>query len=112
MSKPTESASKRVERKPFAYLHLPMDFCPKYCTLDEACSYARHKRWQGHYKIKTGRWKAFKDGRRTIIEFASVIEDEERLKAGGRPVEPVQKNPPGRPRKHPKPEAAAASPEG
>jgi hypothetical protein len=111
MSKPKPTAP--TNRKPFVYLHLPPDFCPKYSTLDEACSYARHGRWQGHYKIKTGRWKSFKDGRRRVIVFASVVEDEERLKAKnlGQHVEPVVvKRPVGRPRKV-KPEAAAVSAE-
>jgi hypothetical protein len=104
-TKPKITAS--YERKPFTFLHLPMDFSPRYCSLAEACSYARHGLWQGHQKIKAGRWRAFKDGRRTIIEFASVIADEERLKAASAPPE---KRPPGRPRKT-KPEAAAASAE-
>lgn len=104
-SKPTAP----YDRKPFTYIHLPMDFSPKYCTLDEACSYARHGRWQGHQKIKRGRWRSFKDGRRRVIEFASVIEDEERLKAEGQPVEPVSaKRAVGRPKK-PKPEQSAAA---
>jgi hypothetical protein len=103
---------KPYVRKPFTYIHLPPDFCPKYSTLREACSYARHGLWQGHEKIKQGRWKAFKDGRRTVIVFASVIADEERLIAGGKhpePVEPVvEKRRPGRPRKSETATATAA----
>lgn len=107
MSKPKlKSKSESYNRRPFTYIHLPMDFSPKYCSLDEACSYARHGRWQGHQKIKEGRWKSFKDGRRRVIEFASVIADEERLKAAS--VPPV-KRPPGRPKT--KPEAVTASAE-
>lgn len=110
MSKPTkptsksEFESKSYERKPFTFIHLPPDFCPKFCSLDEACSYARHGRWQGHQKIKQGRWKSFKDGRRRVIIFGSVIADEERLIAASAPP---QKRPPGRPKT--KPEAATAS---
>jgi hypothetical protein len=52
------SESKPYERKPFVFLHLPPDFCPKYSTLDEACSYARHGRWQGHQKIRRAAGKA------------------------------------------------------
>lgn len=85
---------ERSERKPFTYIHLPPDFCPKYSTLDEACSYARHGRWHGHQKIKAGRWKVFKDGRRTVVVFASVVADEERLMAASE-----VKRRPGRPRK-------------
>jgi hypothetical protein len=47
-------------------------------------------------KIKQGRWKSFKDGRRRVIEFQSVLADEERLKAASAPPE---KRPPGRPKK-------------
>jgi hypothetical protein len=98
------------KRKPFTYIHLPPDFAPKYCTLDEACSYARHARWHGHMRIKQGRWRAFKDGRRTVIEFDSVVEDEERLQAenGIRPKAAlvVKKTPVGRPHK-PKPKIDA-----
>jgi hypothetical protein len=113
-SKPTGSSeseeSKPYERKPFVFLHLPPDFCPKYSTLDEACSYARHGRWQGHQKIKQGRWKSFKDGRRRVIIFSSVIEDEEKLKANSEPVEEPAKKPVGR-LKRPKPETSAAAAE-
>lgn len=97
-----KSKPKPRTYKPFTYLHLPPDFCPKYATLSEACSYARHGLWQGHAKIKQGRWKAFKDGRRTVIVFASVIEDEERLMVESGvepPPAPVEKRRPGRPKK-------------
>jgi hypothetical protein len=48
----------------------------------------------------------FKDGRKTIVEFASVLEDEARLKAetgvkastNAQPPEPVTKRRPGRPK--------------
>jgi hypothetical protein len=86
--------------KPYRFIHLPPDFSPKNATFDEACSYARHSRWMGHQKVREGRWRVFKDGRKTIVEFASVLEDEERLKAktGAKPPEPKPKRPPGRPK--------------
>jgi hypothetical protein len=104
------SESERQKRvyKPLVFLNLPPDFCPTYCTLAEACSYARHGRWQGHQKIKDKRWRSFKDGRRRVIEFASVIEDEERLKvATSAKAESAAKRPRGRP-KTPKPEQPSA----
>ena len=92
------------------YIPLPPDFCPVYCTFDEACSYARHGRWQGHVKVKAGRWRVFKDGRKTIVIFASVLEDTERLKAEGgiEPVEPSVKRRPGRPKRSDYARAGAA----
>jgi hypothetical protein len=88
------------------YIPLPADFCPKNATFDEACSYAKHSRWMGHQKVRQGRWRVFKDGRKTIVEFASVLEDEARLKAetgvkastNAQPPEPVTKRRPGRPK--------------
>ena len=104
---------------PYKYLPLPPDFCPKYATFDEACSYARHGRWQEHKKVRDGRWRTFKDGRKTIVEFDSVLQDEERLSAGahfGRVNRPQQtgelavtKRPVGRPRKQ-RSEITTASP--
>ena len=93
------------KRKPFTFIHLPADFSPKYCSLPEACSYARHGLWQGHAKIKQGRWKSFRDGRRRVIIFASVIADEEQLIAASAPPE---KRPPGRPKTKPEATASAA----
>ena len=94
--------------KPLEYISLPADFAPKFCSFDEACSYARHGRWHGHMKVREGRWKVFKDGRRTIVVFASVVEDEERLIAESRAKPPapepeetvaaITKRRPGRPR--------------
>lgn len=104
--------------KPFKYISLPADFAPKFCSFDEACSYARHGRWHGHMKVREGRWKVFKDGRRTIVVFASVVEDEERLIAESRAKPPapepeetvaaITKRRPGRPRQRPAPEATPA----
>jgi hypothetical protein len=88
------------------YISLPPDFCPVNCTFDEACSYARHSRWQGHVKVRAGRWEVFKDGRKTIVIFASVLADEARMKAASAPVKEPAKRPVGRPRKS---ESAAAS---
>lgn len=59
---------------------LPPDFCPVYCTIDEACRFCRHGRWIGFEKIRVGRWRTFKDGRHRLVEFASVMEDIQRLK--------------------------------
>ena len=48
-----------------------------------------------------GRWRTFKDGGRRVVVFASVVEDMERREAegSGKPIEPVAKRRPGRPRK-------------
>ncbi len=85
--------------KPFKFLPLPPDFSPAYCTIEEACSYARHERWYAHQKINDGRWRTFKDGRRTVVVFASVIEDTERLRAASNAPPDTGKRQPGRPRK-------------
>ena len=105
-------------RKPYKFLPLPVDFNPVVITVDEACSYARQSRWTTFQKIRQGRYRTFLDGRIRKIEFASVVEDMERLRAGAHqgpvaappPSEPaVVKRPTGRPRKKPKPETATAS---
>jgi hypothetical protein len=99
---------------PYKYLPLPPGFRPKYATIDQVCSYACQSRWTTFAKIRAGRYRTIKDGRITKVEFDSVVEDFERLKAGAvkepvEPVQPVAKRPVGRPRKHPKPEPANAS---
>ena len=89
----------------YKFLSLPPDFCPKYATFDEACSFSRHGRWIGHKKVREGRWRTFKDGGRRVVIFASVVEDMQRREAEdcGKPIEPAVKRKPGRPRK-PRPE--------
>ena len=108
MPEPDKPEPDKPTRKPFKFLSLPPDFCPTYCSLDEACSYARHGRWYGHQKIRKGRWRTLKDGRRTVVVFASVLEDMERLQAAsaasdaapdtgkrrvGRPRKPIDAQP-------------------
>ena len=73
------SESKQPKRKPFTFIHLAPDFCSTYCSFAEACSFARDGRWMGHKKIREGRWRAFKDGKLRKVEFASALEDTERL---------------------------------
>ena len=72
---------RKRKYKPLTFIHLPPDFCPAICTFEEACSYARHSRWVGHQKVREGRWRVFKDGKLTKVEFASVLEDTARLRA-------------------------------
>jgi hypothetical protein len=95
----------------YKFLPLPPGFAPLVCTIEEARSYDRCSRWTAHQKLRQGRRRFFKDGRITKVIFASVVEDMERTMAdgGGRPIEPVEKRRPGRPRKHPTPEQTASA---
>jgi hypothetical protein len=83
------------------YLSLPAGFSPVYATVDEVCAYARQSRWTTFQKIRKGRYRTFKDGRIRKVVFASVLADMERLMAGGdgKPLDPVDKRRPGRPKK-------------
>ena len=102
----------------YKFLPLPAEFNPVVITVDECCAYARQSRWTTFQKIRQGRYRTFLDGRIRKIEFASVVEDMERLRAGAHPgpVAPPQSAEPvvakrrrGRPRKHPKPESSVAA---
>ena len=93
----TKSDKPKRKPKPYRYVSLPPNFHPVICTFDEACSYARCARWTGYQRVKEGRWRTFRDGRIRKVEFASVVEDMERVMAEGR-EEPVGKRPVGRPK--------------
>ena len=92
-------------------LFLPPGFNPKFATFGEACAYARVCRYTGYQRVADGRWKSFKDGGRHMVEFASVVEDLERMQAAGAvQVKRPEKRPVGRPKKI-KSEAEAANAE-
>ena len=85
--------------KPYKFLPLPPGFAPTYCTVDEACAYARCSRWTGFQRIRQRRWLAFKDGPDYQDRIDTVVEDMKRTKAESR-VASTGKRRPGRPRKH------------
>ena len=91
----------------YRFLPIPPDFNPKYCTIAEACSFAKCSPWTAYQRLRQGRWKAVKDGRVNKIIFASIKADMAALpeRPQGAPSRrPPEKRPVGRPRKHPKPE--------
>jgi hypothetical protein len=91
-------ANKPRKPKPYRFVPLPPNFHPVFCTFNEACSYARCARWTGYQRVEQGRWRSFRDGRIRKVEFDSVVEDMERIRAEGRDEPPPAKRPVGRPK--------------
>jgi hypothetical protein len=60
-------------------------------------------------KMKIGSYRSYLSGGRRKVIAASVFADRELEMKTGQPVRPIGPGP-GRPRKHPKPETAPASP--
>jgi hypothetical protein len=84
-------AKPRKQKPP---LYLPHDFHPIDCSIAEAAAFRHESLWTTHKKMKEGKYKFYKEGRRTKIIFAKVLADRDRALRDG-----IEKRPPGRPKK-------------